>query len=114
MAEGTRLATAKAGSRRGGKSFMYYIYILENEEGKHYIGYTSHLANRLKKHNTDSSRWTRYKGPWKIIYSEEYQTKSEAYRREKQIKSYKGGVAFKKLLGKLTVPHMAERVEVKI
>ena len=76
----------------------YYIYILENPEGKHYIGYTNNLEDRLKRHNTNQVRWTSKKGPWNIIYKEIYETRQEAYRREKQIKSYKGGEAFKKLL----------------
>jgi len=36
--------------------------------------------------------------PWEIVYKEFFDTKQEAYRRELQIKSYKGGQAFKKLL----------------
>ena len=36
--------------------------------------------------------------PWKIVYTETFKTKSEAYKRELQIKSYKGGNAFKKLI----------------
>ena len=35
---------------------------------------------------------------WKVIYKEEFQTASEAKLREKIIKSYKGGNAFKKLI----------------
>lgn len=36
--------------------------------------------------------------PWEIVYKESFQTKKEAWLRERQIKSYKGGVAFKKLI----------------
>ena len=36
--------------------------------------------------------------PWKIAYTESFKTKKEAWLRERQIKSYKGGVAFKNLL----------------
>lgn len=77
---------------------MYYVYILENLADIHYIGSTSDLNKRLYKHNTGGSKWTRKRGPWKIIYSEELLSKQEALIREKQIKSYKGGEAFKKLI----------------
>ncbi len=54
---------------------------------------------RLKKHNAGSVKSTKYGKPWKIIYTEDYSTKSEAATREVEIKKYKGGILFKKLLG---------------
>ncbi|MBI5700354.1 GIY-YIG nuclease family protein [Candidatus Saganbacteria bacterium] len=78
---------------------MFYIYILENDVNKHYIGYTSKdPIERLEEHNRSKGNWTRYKGPWKLVYQESFLTKEEASRREKQIKNYKGGQAFKKLV----------------
>jgi putative endonuclease len=77
---------------------MYYVYILENEEGNHYIGYTADLPQRIKDHNSSKSRWTKKKGLWHLVYKEEFQTKQEAFLRERQIKKFKGGDAFRKLL----------------
>jgi len=78
---------------------MYSVYILQNQVGKHYIGYTAQpIKERVVDHNHGKCQSTRSKGPWKIKYVEEYATKAEAYRRERQIKKYKGGRAFKKLL----------------
>ena len=78
---------------------MYYVYILKNLEGRYYIGYTSKdPQQRTVEHNSSKSRWTRYKGPWTLVYSEEFSTKENAFKRELQIKSYKGGEAFKKLI----------------
>jgi putative endonuclease len=77
---------------------MYYVYILENAEGKHYIGHTEDLVSRLKRHNAGQVRATKNKGSWKIVYNEDFKSRIEASDREKQIKSYKGGEAFKKLL----------------
>jgi putative endonuclease len=78
---------------------MYHVYILENLDGRHYIGYTSKSPQeRVYEHNTSKGRWTRYKGPWTLVYSEEFITKEEAFKREQQIKRYKGGEAFKKLI----------------
>jgi putative endonuclease len=79
---------------------MYNVYILENEAGNHYIGYTEDLARRIKDHNRSKSRWTKKKGPWRLIYKEAHPTKKDAYLREKQIKRYKGGEAFQRLVAK--------------
>jgi len=78
---------------------MYYVYIIKSEiVEKYYIGYTSNIINRLKHHNSGANRSTKPFHPWKIIYTETYNTKKEAWLRERQIKSYKGGEAFKKLV----------------
>ncbi len=79
---------------------MYYIYILVNSSEKYYVGSTSQIGKRLKKHNDGGAIWTKKYRPWKLIYSEEFELKSEAVKREKQIKAYKGGNAFKKLVNK--------------
>jgi len=79
---------------------MYYAYIIESASGKRYVGVTSDLEERLKKHNARGSRWTKYKGPWHLIYKEICHSKQDALLREKKIKSYKGGEAFKRLIKK--------------
>ncbi len=78
---------------------MYKVYILYSEKNKkYYIGHTENLAVRLGKHNTGQVKSTKSGRPWIVVYTEEYETKQEAYGREFQIKSYKGGEAFKKLI----------------
>lgn len=78
---------------------MFVVYILKSEStGKFYIGYTSNINERLKRHNQGRNRSTKSGRPWKIIYKEFYNSKKEALEREGKIKSYKGGSAFKKLI----------------
>ena len=78
---------------------MFTTYILQNSNTKRfYIGSTNNLDRRLEEHNRGQTRSTRQKGEWKIIYKELYRTNIEAKRREKMIKSYKGGNAFRKLI----------------
>ena len=79
---------------------MYHVYIIENSIGKRYVGVTSDLEERLKKHNQQGSRWTKYKGPWQLIYKEACQNKQDVLLRERKIKSYKGGEALKRLIKK--------------
>ena len=78
---------------------MYYVYILKNDlSNKHYIGSTNHLERRLDEHNRGQTKSTKARGLWSIIYTEKFNLQIEAKRREIQIKSYKGGNAFKALL----------------
>ncbi|TVQ04955.1 MAG: GIY-YIG nuclease family protein [Balneolaceae bacterium] len=70
---------------------MFYAYILRSEKnGSHYYGHCSELNKRLKRHNAGKVRSTKAYKPWKLIYSEEHQTKSEAYKREQFFKSVDG------------------------
>ncbi len=69
---------------------MYYVYILQSERTpKCYIGSTGDIAQRLRQHNAGMSKSTRPNRPWALAYSEEFETRSAAVRRESQIKSWK-------------------------
>jgi putative endonuclease len=78
---------------------MYSTYIIQSAiTNKYYIGSTKDLNKRLKRHSLGYTKSIKNKGPFKLIYFETYNTREKAYRRERQIKSYKGGQAFKKLV----------------
>jgi putative endonuclease len=80
---------------------MFKIYILKSSiSNKYYIGHTQNLDKRLERHNTGFSQYTKKFMPWKLIYTEDFETRGEAIKREKQIKRYKGGEAFKRLIKK--------------
>lgn len=71
---------------------MFFVYILENPEGRFYIGHTDNLEERLVNHNrTDKTagKFTRKNGPWKIVWSESHPTRSTAVLRERAIKRMK-------------------------
>ncbi len=65
-----------------------------NPEGEIYVGQTSDLEKRLRQHNDPNYKPTmhtkRRAGPWKLVYYETLETRAEAMRREKQLKSGKG------------------------
>ena len=75
------------------KFMSYYVYVLINPENKIYIGQTNDLERRLSQHNNLEFKGTlhtkRHKGPWKVVYSEIYATRSEAMLRERQLKTSK-------------------------
>ena len=78
---------------------MYVTYILQSiSTGKYYIGSANDIRKRLYEHNHGHTKSTRNLGPYKLVYSEKYFTRKDAYRREREFKSYKGGNAFKKLI----------------
>lgn len=68
---------------------MYYIYILLCRDNSLYTGFTTNLEQRLKDHNEGKgSKYVRSKLPVRLVYSEEYSSKSEALKREWQIKGW--------------------------
>ena len=78
-----------------------FLYILENDKGKHYIGITGlEPKQRLLRHNHGNVYSTKFGIPWALIYFQEYKDYKEARQREKQIKSWHGGAALKRFLDK--------------
>lgn len=78
---------------------MHHVYVIQSETtGRYYIGMTENIDQRLRHHNSGANRSTRNRGPWKLVHAETQPDKISAWQREKQIKSYKGGEAFKRLI----------------
>jgi len=71
---------------------MFTVYVLHSSSfNKIYIGYTSDLANRLLSHNElGTTGYTLKYRPWIIVFTEDYETKTQALKREKQLKGAKG------------------------
>ena len=68
----------------------FYVSILYSRYlGKYYIGSTSDVENRLKKHLSNHKGYTSKAKDWIVVYKEEFRTKSEALFREREIKEWK-------------------------
>ncbi len=67
---------------------MFYTYILECADKTLYTGYTNNLEKRLVEHNISKlgAKYTKARRPVILKYSESFATKSEAMKREIQIK----------------------------
>ena len=80
---------------------MYNVYVLKGLKSSHYYtGCTSNLTRRLEDHNNGKCKWTKTYGPWKLHYSEHLNNKSEAFAREKYLKTHAGRIWLKNnLLG---------------
>ena len=70
----------------------FVVYALYSERfNKIYIGYTSNLVARLRSHNELGTRsYTVKYRPWKVIHTELFNSKSEALKREKKLKTAAG------------------------
>jgi putative endonuclease len=68
----------------------YFVYMLESLSKRHYIGITTDPQRRLVEHNAGSTTSTRGFCPWKMIYTEEFNSRSEACKREWHLKHAKG------------------------
>jgi len=69
---------------------IFYMYIIKSLNfDSYYTGQCSDIKIRLERHNGGHSKSTKAKAPWKLIYFEEFQSRSEAVRREREVKSKK-------------------------
>ncbi len=69
---------------------MFWTYVIySNKTHIYYIGQTNNLADRLVRHNTNRNKYTKNKGPWEVVFSKEFNTRSEAMAFEKKLKSFK-------------------------
>ena len=68
---------------------MWFVYILLCEDNSFYTGYSNNPQKRLSDHkNGKGGKYTRSHKPIKRIYLEKLDTKSEALKRERQIKGW--------------------------
>ena len=68
---------------------MWFIYILETQDGRFYTGATNDIARRIAQHKEGTgAKFTRNFGFKKLLYTEEFSGKSQALKREKQIQSW--------------------------
>ncbi|MFA6160442.1 MAG: GIY-YIG nuclease family protein [Parcubacteria group bacterium] len=74
---------------------MFNVYVIKNQNGKIYIGQTADLKVRLERHNRllknkKTSFTSKNKGVWELVYKENFNSREEAIKREKELKSFRG------------------------
>ena len=67
--------------------FTYIIY--SKTINKFYVGHTHNLDLRILRHNSGWGRFSKRGIPWELVYSEKFETKTEAMKRENEIKKKK-------------------------
>ena len=85
---------------------MYFCYILFSESNnKYYVGHTGDsLEERLRRHNSNHKGYTGGSGDWALKYKEAFDTKEEAYAREREIKAWKSSKRIAQLVQ--SIPHL--------
>ncbi len=85
---------------------IYTVYVLYSKKyDKIYIGYTSDLIKRFYSHNKLGIKgFTAKYRPWEVIYTEIFNIKADALKREKELKTSRGRAFIKEqLLGLISV-----------
>jgi putative endonuclease len=66
----------------------YYVYVILCKDNSFYTGYTKDLDSRMRLHmNGRGARYTRMHRPRKLVYVEKFNSRSEAMRKEKRVKT---------------------------
>ncbi len=69
--------------------WMYFVYILECEDGSLYTGITTDIERRFAEHKAGTGgRYTRANGAVRIVYAEKHSNRSSASKREAEIKKW--------------------------
>jgi len=67
----------------------YYVYMLLCKDGSYYTGHAKNVKRRVEQHKKgQGARYTRMHRPEKIVYVEEFNSRSDAMKREREIKSF--------------------------
>ena len=67
----------------------HFVYIVRCSDNSLYTGYTNNIEARINKHNAGKgAKYTKIRRPVVLVYQEMYETKSEALRREYEIKTF--------------------------
>jgi len=78
-----------------------FVYILKSQkDGSYYIGFTADMNQRLAYHNAGKSRYTSRKMPWRIVYTESFESRSEAMKRERFLKRQRNTSFYERLIAK--------------
>lgn len=80
---------------------MYYVYVLYSLKfNRTYTGMTKDLDRRIIEHNKGQNKSTKAYFPWVLIHKEEFDSRIEARRREKFLKSGNGRGYIKSIINK--------------
>nr|WP_026769897.1 GIY-YIG nuclease family protein [Asinibacterium sp. OR53] len=79
---------------------MFITYIIYSAiKDRFYIGYTGDdISERIRKHNTNHKGFTGGVGDWSLKYAETFLSKELAYKREREIKSWKSRKRIEELI----------------
>ncbi|MEK7611315.1 MAG: GIY-YIG nuclease family protein [Patescibacteria group bacterium] len=85
---------------------MYTVYVLKStKDNKLYIGCSKDVLKRLLEHNSGKNKSTRYRRPFNLVFKEDYEIKSDAFKREWYFKhTAEGNILMRKLSSATNLP----------
>lgn len=86
------LARPRRGKQlRSPKNIMAHVYVLRSQkDNKRYVGMTNDVEKRLEQHQSGKVKSTKNRRPLQLVYTEEFETREEASKKELFFKSGKG------------------------
>ncbi|MBX4206428.1 GIY-YIG nuclease family protein [Candidatus Parcubacteria bacterium] len=79
--------------------FTTYI-LLSEKTNQYYIGSTNDINRRFKQHNDQMRKsWASKRAPWKLIFQQNFSSRSEAMRLERHLKSFKNRTTLMNYVG---------------
>lgn len=62
----------------------HYFYVVQCKDKTYYAGYTTDVERRVNEHNTSpkGAKYTRFRRPVRLVYSQAFDTRSEATKQE--------------------------------
>ena len=77
----------------------WFVYILRSQrDGKKYVGCTRDVAKRLDRHQGGAVRTTKNRAPFSLLHVEEFESRAEAFAREKFLKTWGGRIELGRIL----------------
>src|SRR5437016_577971 len=77
----------------------YRVYVIQNREGKFYVGKSVVDGRRINQHDDGVFRWTRAKGPWTLGWQSGELSLSEARKLENRLRRQTGSLGLFHLVG---------------
>lgn len=94
----------------------YFVYVLKCGDGRFYVGMSQDVPRRLKEHQSGGSQFTKQFSDIRLVYSEKFQGRKAAEKRERQLKGWSRAKKRALVLGKkeelVDLARSAELVEV--
>ena len=91
------------------KEEKFFVYILQSlKDFSFYVGQCDDLDYRVSKNNEGMSKYTASKMPWRLVYFEVFESRSEALKRERQIKNMKSKIYLQNLIANWKVVRVVE------
>ena len=70
---------------------MYFVYVLRSLVfERFYVGMTEDVERRIREHNSEKTKSTKFYAPWSLVFVEKCENRIEARKREKFLKGGSG------------------------